>query len=493
MQRILNILILFAAVVMVSFGSIPQSAAWEVRPSVGSDTNGGGFDTTQAGTDFSQQNAKNSVGNNISTTDLTTTTTGAFTATSLTASFTSAITGNLIYLSGGTGGTVTTGWYEATFATSTTITLDRSPGAAATNVTMNIGGALSTITQLNANMQAGNIGWIKSTAIILLGSKFVFNMPGPSAGQFTTVIGYGTTRGDSGQVTIQANVVDLNGMIQLNSNGLTLANVIIDCHSQSNSGGLMLGGNNGTRAINVLVENCTGNGGNGDGIVFAGNPSYCFSCTVTGITAADGAFIFTGGASFCFACVAYGNNVPGFTNSNPAGAGIILDRCISANNTGASSHGFIVSQNQGNASILNSVAYGNGGDGFRLTSSNYGNLSLLNNISFGNSGFGINLSSGAAFPTAWMLSDFNGYGSNTSGNLNNVPAGNDDIVLSASPFVNGGSNDFELSAGGITAVGGKGFPGALAVGGTGHLDLGALQHAGGSSSAGTVGFPIVQF
>ena len=76
--------------------ALPAATVWEVRPTAGSDTNGGGFVAGASGTDYSQQNAANSAGSDISTTDVVAT--GVATITSATASFTSAIVGNVIYL-----------------------------------------------------------------------------------------------------------------------------------------------------------------------------------------------------------------------------------------------------------------------------------------------------------------------------------------------------------------------------------------------------------
>ena len=141
----------------------------------------------------------------MSTTDLTTTTTGGFTATSSSAAFTTAITGNFIYLSGGTGGTVTSGWYEATYASATTITLDRSPGAAATAVSMNIGGGLHTLSQLATNLAItqGMIGYVKAESAYSISTGVTFSGAG-STSVNNRVIGYTTSRGDLGQPEIQA-------------------------------------------------------------------------------------------------------------------------------------------------------------------------------------------------------------------------------------------------------------------------------------------------
>ena len=88
--------------------ALSASGVWEVR-TAGNDTNGGGFKSGASGTDYSQQDAKNTAGNNISTTDAVSD--GTTTITSATAAFTSAIVGNFIYLTGGTG-SIAAQWRE---------------------------------------------------------------------------------------------------------------------------------------------------------------------------------------------------------------------------------------------------------------------------------------------------------------------------------------------------------------------------------------------
>src|SRR5271166_6601295 len=109
------------------------TAIWRVRPS-GSNTNGGGYDAgiASAGTDWSQADAahKSNVGT-CSTATVTLTDTGA--------SFTAAdLIGNGIYISGT--GITTTFTFITAVPTSTTLTLQTSPGTAGTAVTYHIGG-----------------------------------------------------------------------------------------------------------------------------------------------------------------------------------------------------------------------------------------------------------------------------------------------------------------------------------------------------------------
>jgi hypothetical protein len=163
----------------------------------GSATNGGGFVSGATGTDYSQQNSANSGGSNSSTVDAVAN--GTTTLTSATAAFTSAITGNIIYLAGGSG-SLTGGWYQATYSNATTITLDRSV-AAGTGITMNIGGAVLlanafSMVPANSNVQI----YVKNDGIHSTSTGFSSANGSGSTDRGVAppcrVIGYTTTRGD---------------------------------------------------------------------------------------------------------------------------------------------------------------------------------------------------------------------------------------------------------------------------------------------------------
>ncbi len=453
--------------------ALPSSGVWEVRPTNGSDTNGGGFDSAAigTGTDFSQQNAKNTVGNNISTTDLTTTTTGSFTCTSATAAFTTAITGNFIYLSGGSGGTVTTSRYRATYVNATQINLDRSPGAAATNVTMNIGGALQTLGQVNTILTASNTNttgqtvWMKAEANVNVTAQITLSPSGGSPSlQPTQINGYTTTRGDNGQVTLKVSSGTSYTMLFMQVNApVIIRNFVLDGNAATGIVGCTLEGTN-VLAQNFLVQNCK-NGG----MLFNNNGNAAVQCTVTACCATSGSAFRveqSNGPNYLIDCVAYANSATGFLGSTG-----ILIRCISANNTGASSDGFASLGSNTNASILDHcLAYSNGRDGFHINGAIVTPLVLANCVAWGNSGKDINWVD--AFTAGALVTYCNFYATST-----NYVAGFGDVVLSGDPTVAGGSNNFALNntAGAGAAVRGAGFPGVLAVGGTGYASGGPLD------------------
>lgn len=234
--------------------AIPANSVWEVR-TTGSDTNGGAFVVGATGTDMSQFDNKNaasctlcqSATVNISVADGVTA--GTTTITSLTANFSAAIVGNVIYVAGGTG-TITGAWYEvATFTNSTTVLVDRSTGlTTGTGVTVNIGGALATINQLATTLTAvatfpvkcfakTGVGYTTATAIVLPSA----GTPNGS-GMNSELIGYTTTRGDGGMAVLTNTALTGGGEVVLFTLGAawTVKYLTIDCASFAFCSGVAL-------------------------------------------------------------------------------------------------------------------------------------------------------------------------------------------------------------------------------------------------------------
>lgn len=190
--------------------ALAAATIWEVRSAAGNDTNGGAFVEGATGTDYSQQNSKNTVGTDISTTDAVAA--GTTTITSATANFGASIVGNVVYFSGGAG-SITGQWRQVTArASATSITIDASI-AASVGMTMNIGGALATTQAVLGGGQ-------------LVSGMAIYATGGESRAAILTAItlnirvsGYSTVRGDGGKYVYTATA----GMASLfASSGTTL-------------------------------------------------------------------------------------------------------------------------------------------------------------------------------------------------------------------------------------------------------------------------------
>lgn len=271
---------------------------------------------------------------------------------------------------------------------------------------------------------------------------------------------------DGTRPTIQASAGSIT-LLSITGSHISVRYLIADGNNQSSVTGISLGSTY-ERAMNCKAVNCTNVGIN----VSGSNEVFAAFCEASGCSGTAGFSV--GGRAFY--CEAYGNTTHGFT----MGQGSLAVGCISSGNTGGSSDGFNCTSV--GYFVFNSVAYGNGRNGFDLTG-NAGFGSYLSNcLSVGNTseGYGTNAVKAGAF-----LQNCAGY-NNTSGNYNatNLPNVSNFQNLSGNPFTNAGSGDFSINntAGAGAQLRAAGYPGLLPRGTTtGYSDIGAVQHqdAGG--------------
>lgn len=441
------------------------STAWEVR-TTGSDSNGGGFNTSSTGTDFSQQNSPQ-----VSYTDLVI---GATTTqlTSVTHPFVAADVGNIINITGGTGFTVQR--VQINSVSGVTATCDKTVGTAASiGGTGNLGGGLATVpTAFTLAAVAGMVIWIKTGTYTLTASV------SPSVNM--AIIGYSITHGDN----IQAATIttSTNGIVLISvpaTQNFTLANLIFTNTASTKAIGI----NSNSNTASINMSNCSM-----DGFTTAVSFSVSaivmlYGCSFTNNTAI-GVFcgVTAGGIVIVDSCYFYANVTSGInvsyqtesvhiTRSIFAGGGKGIDL---SNATTTRLHGIITA-----CTIAD-----NSSDGITMpqtwgASSSPGSfLAIVSCILYGNLGFGVNCD--ATSPAQSLLRN-NGVGSNTSGNYRAISSQND-ATITATPF--NGMTDFSLNgvAGGGAVCRGVGYPGAFPGGTTiGILDIGAVQSMGSGS------------
>ena len=194
-----------------------SSIVFEFRSSgTGSMVNGGGFKTGASGTDYSQQDA-------AQWTAADGTSTASTTFISLTSTFTSAIVGNVLHITAGTGATV--GWYEVTgYTDANTVTLDRVSGTY-TAATFYVGGALSLNSTLDddffeeisgANTTDGVKVWFKNGSFTLGEAVSIAGAGGTQAP--IVVEGYNATRGDTPTGTSRPTITGAANSFALGTN-----------------------------------------------------------------------------------------------------------------------------------------------------------------------------------------------------------------------------------------------------------------------------------
>lgn len=456
--------------------ALAAATVWEVRPTVGADTNGGGFVTGASGTDWSQQNAAQYALSNGVTNG---------TATIGTVSASADMVGNIVYVTGGTG-SVVANWYQIVSAIAgVSITVDRSTGlTAGTGVTLNIGGALATIAGVFATATACNIFWIKNTGnltvSVALQPAFQNN---PSPMQF---IGYGTTRGDTGRATWTTSTNSIH-LVNFQSGAFCyiFQNLVFSSTAGTPGDGIR---NNNTVIINVAIVNCKFSG-----FAYAVNGDYnlidyfdalmMVNCEVSGCANSG---VVNSATTYLIGCYFHDNTTHGFFFDGPSNgrdSRLFATRCVFYNNGGRGvylaygSHTF--------TSLVNCDFVSNTNDGLEFNSGFDYPISVVNCIFASNGGYGINVINPTTYAANLNLA--NAYYSNTSGAVSNASMSSaSDVTLSASPFTAPASADFSLNstAGGGTACKAVGNNGGTLFASTSSLDIGAVQSAGSGGGGG---------
>ena len=434
--------------------ALSANTVWEFRTG-GSDTNGGGFVTGSGGTDYSQQNSKNTSGVNISVTDAVTN--GTTTVTSATANFTSALVGNIVYM------TPVGLWRQVVSVTnSTTIVVDLALSAN-TGVTMNIGGALASpgiFSSTYLGPTAGNIGFIKydpSPFLISLSSGGSGGVLSPNVNK-TVLCGYDVTRtvgnNDANRPTLKVTANTTNQSTYITSLAqVYVYNLIINKNGFGGSGFVLAAG---------AAINCT--------VIGAISTYYGFQLTTTGMaircsaySCVQAGFSLAALGTAAVACVSYSNAV-GFTCAT---GGLLLD-CIAYSN---SSYGFQWT-GSGVVYALNCIAYNNTSGGFFMATA--ATITFLGCIAEANGGWGFYLTS------AGLLLSCAAYGNSSGTYTGTSYAPNFVTVTAGSVFVAPGSGNFALNStanqGALLRASNYDLNTLLPGLTVGFLDIGAVQH-----------------
>ena len=165
---------------------------------------------------------------------------------------------------------------------------------------------------------------------------------------------------------------------------------------------------------------------------------------------------------------------------------LVFESCGFDNNSAEGADISNTFQSDTNVVFRNCTFYNNAGDGIDFTGllNRYNrSFAIINCIFDSNGGYGINGSSGVSeVDRAWI--DYNAFRNNTSGEMNNLANGPNDVTLTADPFTDAASFDFSLNdtAGGGAACKAAGTPGVGELGGgqdasgtDSYVDLGAAQ------------------
>jgi len=504
MKRLSYFLLILLLACSLASGALSINTAYDVRPTVGAGTNGGGYVLGSTGTNYAINNNKNAAGCtscgsssvNLSVTDGVTA--GTTTITSATANFSAAIVGNVIYVAGGTG-SVTASRYEVkTFTNSTTIVVDRSTGlTAGTGVTLNIGGALDAIATVTQNL-AGNRIFVKNSGTLTIGAT-AFTLNNDQTPSSTTPMnvlsGYSSVWGDchapaaanctGGRPTIQATAGTGYYMITgTPAAGWIVENFILDCNSRGSVGGIST--NWYTTVANNKIMNCPGSS-----IANVGEQDTNIDNEITA-DSSGGCMTFSG------------------TNNSAIRNYIHDSTCTSA----------IAGSAQGFVALFNIIDTITGGINNGITASGR-NITIMNNtiynvgaacLSLQNLGVGGNIRNnilstcgtyGLESTSAWAaMPNFDGnafYAPGTAnrhfvddtGSVNPIDAAGPytnvlDITCGTDPLTNAAGADFSLSSTACgTALKGTGSPGRVqGLSNAGYMSFGAYQPQYGQGGPG---------
>lgn len=451
--------------------SLTNASVGEIR-ATGSDSNGGFFDSSFGGTDYTLQNAAQATG--------TVTSVGA-TVTATAGIFTSAMVGNSI-----TDGTTWT--TIIAFTSSIIVTVNAAP--AWTAATIRVGGALASPGQASLVKSAGNSVWMRGASGTLTVSSASANVSGGivndtvggnGQGDVAHWRGYNTTRWNP---TVGPTASDIANppLIQLTvalGSGLTVMkgaaqhisfeNLLVDCNANTTSVGIGLAAlwnqavwASATRATQYGIQNTTSS----DNKLTA-----CQAYNCSGFTG-----IYTVGPATDCASYNHTNGSHGFYIDSTT-----VTRCAAYNNAGGGM-GFY---ENGNASTyVHCVAYAGTGQGFYIPGGAAINSTFVNCVSVLNSG-GYGWDATTATDSVFLF-NCAGYG-NSSGNYNSSFIMNTFgfITLSGDPFNNGAGGDLSLNSGAGAALKAAGFPSTFPGGTTAnHIDVGLAQSAAGGGTAG---------
>jgi len=428
--------------------ALSSTVHWDVRVG-GNNANGGGFNFSSTGTDYTQRDTPQVV-----YTDLVI----GGTNTNLTSAanpFTSAHVGNVINITGGTG--FTTGRYEIMSVAGSTATMDRAVGtASSTGGTGNLGGGLQTLQTAHTARVAGNVIWLK-TGTYTLTVEF-----GTTTN--VSVYGYGTAHGDNGRATVTTATDSIN-LFQFSAGGVdeySFRNLDLTNTATTKGNGFQNNNFNGPPFLSV--SNCTLTGFN-EGIVATNNSMNITLDQVSIVNSVSRAINF--GAGFLRA---YGCNFKGTTSSavvfTNTGGGRVLIFLVSCLITGSAQEGIKTDSAGGDWQVvlINCTVAGNTLHGIHSGAATanvvYPGYTVLNSVIYGNGGYGWNMSVASVSKLCGFFSYANAFGGNTSGARNNVPAGIGEITLTANPFTNSAGGDYTLNntAGGGALCRGAGYP-----------------------------------
>lgn len=419
--------------------------AWDVR-TTGDDNNGGGFDRSAAGTDYSQQDTSQKSG-----TDLAIHASDSTKVQPVAAGVAAADVGNLVKITAGTG--FTTGTYLIIAQGGGYWTLDRSAGTiGSTGGTYKMGGARLTIASAVGDSISQHEIWVKSGTYTITSQIDVSN-------RILAIYGYGTSHGDLG--TKPLITTSTNSIAMINGPGFTYRLALSNLSFSTTAGTPGTGFKSAQGQL--VASDCIFDGfARGiDANTISLEFLRCIRVEVKNCTAYGVVTAASGSSTILCDCFIHDNNVGVYSANNTSDCTAVFIRNRIVDNTTVG-----LNQVVGQAPVVligNTIA-NNGTDGVAAGGINQLYWIVYNNIFYGNGGYAINFTWGSGTTTGEFQPLRNGpnaYGTNVSGDFRTIGAGVNDVTLLANPFTNSGAGDYTLNniAGGGNACRAAGLQG----------------------------------
>lgn len=416
--------------------AVQATAQWWVRTD-GDNTNGGGYDSgiSGAGTNYSDQASAQ-----LSLTDLATASAGSTTLTSATGGFTAAMIGNAIQIVSGTNANA--GFYFITgYTDANTVTIDRAcdnGSGGLSGGSGKLGGAVAGLEKFSIN------------------SSHNPNSPLVAKNQINV---RGTGNEDSATVDYQLPSAYLQ-FVNAGYNHILIKGYNGRPHYKSTSGiHLFCWQINGIDFENMKISS----GGSSVSNHMVTSQNY-YSTLKNCILESEYLEIMSTGCNL-FRCVIRHVGITGSPSSNPIvnlpDFGGFADGCLFDSLRGAiqvnrgvyfsnniiansnASRAVYLTSNNYSSHISRNIIYGSAGNGIDVSAQTQANRTVFENVIVNSAGYGIVANSSAKLD---HFLDYNYFYNNTSGNYNGYSGGDNDITLTADPFVDAANGDFNLNA-----------------------------------------------
>lgn len=312
---------------------------------------------------------------------------------------------------------------------------------------------------------------------------------GITSNQTCVLQGYSSSVGDTGRATVDTSTNAIKALA-MSGGSSQVSNLVFVTTATSGTNDLC------SEAANGIWFNCVFHGSRGNGLALGGVNASAVECEAydnnKSNTSGKGGIVLNLSQAVvgCYRCISHdntGSNTAGFVISN---SGAVLSNCVSDTNGGK---GVNVSAGATatNIRIQNCDIYNNGSDGIGIaTSSNTVTFFIENNNLIKNTGAGINVTSTTGSYNGYVFNCGYGAGTQANGSADTlgdlVQSGTVTYASNVTPWVDPANGDFRITLSSAKNAGRGAFTqtDGSSTGTVGFPDIGAAQHAdsGGAST-----------